>query len=209
MSVAWTQAGREKRVTAPVSLERHRVRPGSGYTQDPDSPVTKVGRYIPAADRPGDGERTAWAGLSCPRLPGSPLLTTPDLDDPSLLTACFHAVQLLNETGYLLACTTTVRTAAFSLPCARWRLPAVAVWTLTRAMQRPGGVPVQRGTRCRTPGPLGTHAESTGDIAPIRPARDLPAAGCPPERVTARCASDTGTGRFIQQASITCTGSGR
>ena len=33
-----------------------------------------------------------WAGLA-----------TPDLDDPGLLTACFNGVQLLNETGYILA----------------------------------------------------------------------------------------------------------
>ena len=30
-------------------------------------------------------------------------LATPDLDEPALLTACFNGVQLLNETGYILA----------------------------------------------------------------------------------------------------------
>ena len=103
MSVAWTQAGREKRVTAPVSLNVTAFAPVADIRKTLTPPVTTIGRYIAAADRPGNGEKTAWAGPSLSQVTRQSGLTTSDLDDPTLLAACFHAVQLLNETGYLLA----------------------------------------------------------------------------------------------------------
>ena len=102
MSVAWTQAGREKRVTAPVSLNVTAF-----------APVADIRKTLtPRLQRSADTSLLLIdLGMGKNRLGGSVLsqvtrqsgLTTPDLDDPTLLAACFHAVQLLNETGYLLA----------------------------------------------------------------------------------------------------------
>ena len=102
MSVAWTQAGRGKRVTAPVSLNVTAF-----------APVADIRKTLtPRLQRSADTSLLLIdLGMGKNRLGGSALsqvtrqagLTTPDLDDPTLLAACFHAVQLLNETGYLLA----------------------------------------------------------------------------------------------------------
>ena len=102
MSVAWTQSGREKRVTAPVSLNV------TAY-----APVADIRKTLtPQLQRLNDSSLLLIdLSMGKNRLGGSALaqvtrhtgLATPDLDDPALLTACFNGVQLLNETGYLLA----------------------------------------------------------------------------------------------------------
>ena len=102
MSVAWTQSGREKRVTAPVSLNV------TAYAAVADIRKT----LTPQLQRLTDSSLLLIdLSMGKNRLGGSALaqvtqqagLATPDLDDPALLTACFNGVQLLNETGYILA----------------------------------------------------------------------------------------------------------
>ena len=102
MSVAWTQSGREKRVTAPVSLNV------TAY-----APVADIRKTLtPQLQRLNDSSLLLIdLSMGKNRLGGSALaqvtrqsgLATPDLDEPALLTACFNGVQLLNETGYILA----------------------------------------------------------------------------------------------------------
>ena len=103
MSVAWTQQGLARRATAPVSLNV------TAY-----APVADVRKTLtPRLQRLEDSTLLLVdLGAGKNRLGGSALsqvtqqtgLATPDLDEPSLLSACFHAVQLLNEAGYILAC---------------------------------------------------------------------------------------------------------
>ena len=103
MSVAWNDRGKEKRVSAPVSLNV------TAY-----APVADTGKTLtPQLRRVEDSVLLLIdLGTGKSRLGGSALaqvmqltgLATPDLDDPDLLTACFNGVQLLNETGYILAC---------------------------------------------------------------------------------------------------------
>ena len=102
MSMAWTQNGRNKQVTAPVSLNV------TAY-----APVADIRKTLtPQLQRLDDSALLLIdLGMGKNRLGGSALaqvtqqtgLATPDLDDPALLTACFNGVQLLNETGYILA----------------------------------------------------------------------------------------------------------
>ena len=102
MSMAWTQNGRDKQVTAPVSLNV------TAY-----APVADIRKTLtPQLHRLDDSALLLIdLGMGKNRLGGSALaqvtqqtgLTTPDLDDPALLAACFTGVQLLNETGYILA----------------------------------------------------------------------------------------------------------
>ena len=102
MSVAWTHSGREKRVTAPVSLNV------TAY-----APVADIRKTLtPQLQRLNDSSLLLIdLGMGKNRLGGSALaqvtqqagMATPDLDDPAMLTACFNGVQLLNETGYILA----------------------------------------------------------------------------------------------------------
>ena len=102
MSVAWTQAGREQRVTAPVSLNV------TAYAPVADIRKTLTPRLRRATDSSlllidlGSG-KNRLGGSVLSQVTRQPHQTTPDLDDPALLTACFQAVQLLNETGYILA----------------------------------------------------------------------------------------------------------
>ena len=102
MGVAWTQDGREKRVTSPVSVNV------TAY-----APVADIRKTLtPRLQRLEDSTLLLVdLGMGNNRLGGSALAqvtgrtgsATPDLDDPALLAACFYAVQLLNETGYILA----------------------------------------------------------------------------------------------------------
>ena len=102
MSMAWSENGRNKQVTAPVSLNV------TAY-----APVADIRKTLtPQLQRLNDSALLLIdLGLGRNRLGGSALaqvsqqtgLATPDLDDPALLTACFNGVQLLNETGYILA----------------------------------------------------------------------------------------------------------
>ena len=102
MSVAWEDGGKEKRVSAPVSLNV------TAY-----APVADTGKTLtPQLQRVEDSVLLLIdLGMGKSRLGGSALaqvsqltgLATPDLDDPALLAACFNGVQLLNETGYILA----------------------------------------------------------------------------------------------------------
>ena len=102
MSMAWSENGRNKQVTAPVSLNV------TAY-----APVADIRKTLtPQLRRLNDSALLLIdLGLGRNRLGGSALaqvtqqtgLATPDLDDPALLTACFNGVQLLNETGYILA----------------------------------------------------------------------------------------------------------
>ncbi len=102
MSVAWTQTGREKRVTSPLSLNV------TAFAAVADIRKT----LTPQLQRLDDSALLLIdLGMGKNRLGGSALaqvtqqtgLATPDLDEPALLTACFNGVQLLNETGYILA----------------------------------------------------------------------------------------------------------
>jgi len=103
MSVAWTQGNEQKRVSAPVSL-----------TITAYAPVADVRRTLtPQLHRDPDTRLLLIdLGLGQNRLGGSalaqvtarPETVTPDLDNPALLAACFNGVQLLHETGYILAC---------------------------------------------------------------------------------------------------------
>ena len=102
MSMAWTQNSRNKQVTAPVSLNV------TAY-----APVADIRKTLTPQLRRLDDSALLLVdlGMGKNRLGGSALaqvtqqtgLATPDLDDPALLTACFNGVQLLNETGYILA----------------------------------------------------------------------------------------------------------
>ena len=102
MSVDWKDGGSEKRVSAPVSLNV------TAY-----APVADTGKTLsPRLRRAEDSVLLLIdLGLGKNRLGGSALaqvsqqtgLAAPDLDDPALLAACFNGVQLLNETGYILA----------------------------------------------------------------------------------------------------------
>lgn len=102
MSVAWTDGDSEKRVSAPVSLNV------TAY-----APVADTGKTLtPQLQRAEDSVLLLIdLGLGKNRMGGSALaqvsqqtgLAAPDLDDPALLAACFNGVQLLNETGYILA----------------------------------------------------------------------------------------------------------
>ena len=102
MTVAWKDGGKEKRVSAPVSLNV------TAYAPVADTRKT----LTPQLQRVEDSVLLLIdLGLGENRLGGSALaqvtqltgLATPDLDDPPLLTACFNGMQLLNETGYILA----------------------------------------------------------------------------------------------------------
>ena len=103
MSVAWTQDNKQQRVSAPLSL-----------TITAYAPVADVGKTLtPQLQRDTDTRLLLIdLGLGQNRLGGSALAqvtartdtVTPDLDNPALLAACFNGVQLLNETGYILAC---------------------------------------------------------------------------------------------------------
>ena len=102
MSVAWKDGDSEKRVSAPVSLNV------TAY-----APVADTGKTLtPQLQRAEDSVLLLIdLGLGKNRMGGSALaqvsqqtgLAAPDLDDPALLAACFNGVQLLNETGYILA----------------------------------------------------------------------------------------------------------
>ena len=102
MSVAWQDRGREKRVSAPVSLNITAF-----------APVADTGKTLTPQLRQMEDSVLLLIdlGIGKNRLGGSALAqvmqqtghATPDLDDPALLAACFSGVQLLNETGYLLA----------------------------------------------------------------------------------------------------------
>ena len=102
MSVSWKDGGREKRVSAPVSLNV------TAYAPVADTRKTLTPRLRRAED---SALLLIDLGLGKNRLGGSALaqvtqqagLAAPDLDDPALLAACFSGVQLLNETGYILA----------------------------------------------------------------------------------------------------------
>ena len=116
MSVAWKDRGREKRVSAPVSLNV------TAY-----APVADTGKTLtPRLQRAQDSVLLLIdLGLGKNRLGGSALaqvaqqtgLAVPDLDDPALLAACFSGVQLLNETGYILACHDRSDGGAFATLC--------------------------------------------------------------------------------------------
>ncbi len=103
MKVAWMDDGKEKRVTAPVSLNV------TAY-----APVADIRKTLtPRLQRLNDSSLLLVdLGMGKNRLGGSALAQvtnrtggdTADLDDPDLLRACFNGVQLLNETGYILAC---------------------------------------------------------------------------------------------------------
>ena len=102
MSVAWKDGDSEKRVSAPVSLNV------TAYAPVADTRKT----LTPQLRRVEDSVLLLIdLGMGKNRLGGSALaqvtqltgLATPDLDDPGLLAACFNGVQLLNETGYILA----------------------------------------------------------------------------------------------------------
>ena len=102
MSVAWKDGDSEKRVSAPVSLNV------TAY-----APVADTGKTLSPQLRHAEDSVLLLIdlGLGKNRLGGSALtqvsqqtgLAAPDLDDPALLAACFNGVQLLNETGYILA----------------------------------------------------------------------------------------------------------
>ena len=102
MSVAWKDGDTEKQVSAPVSLNV------TAY-----APVADTGKILTPRLRRIQDSALLLIDLSPGknRLGGSALaqvhqwtgLATPDLDDARLLTACFNGVQLLSETGHILA----------------------------------------------------------------------------------------------------------
>ena len=117
MSVAWKDGGMEKRVSAPVSLNV------TAYAPVADTSKTLTPQLWHVED---SVLLLVDLGLGKNRLGGSALaqvaqsgqlaqsaqlaqfaqqagLASPDLDDPCLLAACFSGVQLLNETGYIMA----------------------------------------------------------------------------------------------------------
>ena len=103
MSVRWTNNGKEKQVAAPVSLNV------TAY-----APVADIRRTLtPQLQRLNDSCLLLIdLSMGKNRLGGSALAQvtnqaggdTADLDNPELLRACFNGIQLLNETGYILAC---------------------------------------------------------------------------------------------------------
>ena len=122
MSVAWSQGGREKRASSPVSLNvtayapvadiRKTLTPqlqrlddtslllidlGMGKNRLGGSALAQVTQQTGLASLDPASSDPATHDLATPDL------ATPDLDDPALLRACFNAVQLLNETRYILA----------------------------------------------------------------------------------------------------------
>ena len=102
MSMAWTENGRNKQVMAPVSLNV------TAYAPVADIRKTLTPRLQGSVDSAlllidlGKG-KNRLGGSALAQVTRQTGLATPDLDDPALLTACFNGVQLLNETGYILA----------------------------------------------------------------------------------------------------------
>ena len=103
MSVAWNDRGREKRVSAPVSLNVTAYAPvaDTGKTLTPQ--LQRVQNSVLLLVDLGTG-KTRLGGSALAQVMQLTGHATPDLDDPDLLAACFNGVQLLNGTGYILAC---------------------------------------------------------------------------------------------------------
>jgi phosphoribosylformylglycinamidine synthase len=103
MSTVWNEGGKEKRVTAPLSL-----------IVSAFAPVTDVRRALTPQLRTDQGETVLLLldlGAGKNRLGGSALAQVfgqlgdvpPDLDDPARLRGCFAAIQELAAAGKLLA----------------------------------------------------------------------------------------------------------
>ena len=103
MNVAWTQDNARQQVRAPLSLNV------TAYAPVADVRKTLTPQLQGSADSRlllidlGQG-KNRLGGSALAQVTQQACTATPDLDDPALLRACFNGVQLLNETGYLLAC---------------------------------------------------------------------------------------------------------
>ena len=103
MSVAWNDRGKEKRVSAPVSLNVTAYAPVADTRKTLTPQLRRVEDSVLLLIDLGMGENRL-GGSALAQVTQQTGLATPDLDDPALLAACFSGVQLLNETGYILAC---------------------------------------------------------------------------------------------------------
>ena len=103
MSVAWSDRGKEKRVSAPVSLNVTAYAPVADTRKTLTPQLRRLEDSLLLLIDLGMGENRL-GGSALAQVTQQTGLATPDLDDPALLAACFSGVQLLNETGYILAC---------------------------------------------------------------------------------------------------------
>ena len=103
MSMAWMDGDREKRVSAPLSLNVTAYAPVADTRKTLTPQLRLVQDSVLLLIDLGQGKKRL-GGSALAQVTQQTGLATPDLDDPALLAACFNGVQLLNETGYILAC---------------------------------------------------------------------------------------------------------
>ena len=102
MSVAWRDGDSEKRVSAPVSLNVTAYAPVADTRKTLTPQLRRVEDSVLLLIDLGMG-KNRLGGSALAQVSQQTGLAAPDLDDPALLSACFNGVQLLNETGYILA----------------------------------------------------------------------------------------------------------
>ena len=102
MSVAWKDGDSEKRVSAPVSLNVTAYAPVADTRKTLTPQLRRVEDSVLLLVDLGMG-KNRLGGSALAQVSQQTGLAAPDLDDPALLAACFNGVQLLNETGYILA----------------------------------------------------------------------------------------------------------
>jgi phosphoribosylformylglycinamidine synthase len=103
MHTRWTHGGKDRQVTAPVSLNVTAFAPVADVRRSltPQLQRTAGGTSLVLIDLGGGRNRLGGSALAQVMNRGGG--NAPDLDDPALLRAFFQAVQLLNETGLVLA----------------------------------------------------------------------------------------------------------
>ncbi|MEQ8660850.1 MAG: phosphoribosylformylglycinamidine synthase, partial [Gammaproteobacteria bacterium] len=102
MHSAWTTDGVDWRTVAPVSLVVTAFAPVTDVTQSLTPQLAAETDSVLLLIDLGAGRQRLGGSIlaQCWHAPGG---TPPDLDDPALLADCFRAVQMLNESGLVLA----------------------------------------------------------------------------------------------------------
>jgi len=104
MKSRWRDAGGEQSVTSPVSLVSSAFAPVVDVTQSltPQLQAPFESSMLLFVDLAAGRQRMGGSVLG--QVQGLMTGTTPDVDDPKALRDAFALVQLLNESGHLLAC---------------------------------------------------------------------------------------------------------
>jgi len=102
MHTAWQADGAEWRTVAPVSLVVSAFAPVTDVTQSLTPMLADAPESVLLLIDLGAGRQRLGASIlaQCWHAPGG---SPPDLDHPALLADCFRALQMLNESGLLLA----------------------------------------------------------------------------------------------------------